>query len=106
VGKKPIVILCTTPDMQSAKEIAQYLVEEKLAACCNILPEITSVYSWQGTIEQASEHVLLIKTQSNNFKKLEAAILKRHPYELPEIIGIDITKGSQKYLDWISENVR
>jgi len=92
--------------MQSAKEIAQYLVEEKLAACCNILPEITSVYSWQGTIEQASEHVLLIKTQSNNFKKLEAAILKRHPYELPEIIGIDITKGSQKYLDWISENVR
>ena len=91
--------------MESAKEIAQHLVEKKLAACCNILPQVTSVYSWQGKIEQAHEHLLLIKTQLDNFKNLEEVILERHPYELPEIISLDITAGSQKYLDWISENV-
>ena len=104
--KKPIVVLCTTPDMECANKIAHFLIKEKLAACCNILPKITSVYSWQGKVEQDNEHLLIIKTKSNNFKNLEDAITKLHPYDLPEIISVDITAGSKKYLDWISENVR
>ena len=104
--KKPIIVLCTAPDMDCAKQIAHFLLKEKLAACCNIMPKITSVYVWQGKIEQDDEYLIFIKTKLNNYKKLEDAITKLHPYDVPEIISVDITAGSNKYLNWISENVR
>ena len=103
---KPIIVLCTTPDMEYASKIAQSLVEKKLAACCNILPGITSVYTWKGNTEQDNEHLLIIKTKSEKFKTIEDVIKKLHPYEVPEIIALDITAGSENYLKWISENVR
>jgi len=106
VEKKPIVIFCTTPDMDCAKKIAHFLVEKKLAACCNILPEIKSVYSWEGQLKQDDELLIVIKTNLNNFNDIEDGIKKLHPYDVPEIISIDITAGSNEYLSWISENVR
>ena len=102
---KPIIVLCTTPDMECASKIAQSLVEKKLAACCNIVPGLTSVYTWKGKTEQADEHLLVIKTKSDKFKTVEDVIYKLHPYEVPEIIALDITAGSENYLKWISENV-
>jgi len=106
VEKKPIVILCTTPDMECAKNIAHFLVTEKYAACCNILPQVTSVFSWKGKIEEENEHLLIIKSNLDNFKNIEDAIIKLHPYDVPEIISIDISTGFNKYLKWLSENVR
>jgi periplasmic divalent cation tolerance protein len=106
VEKKPIVILCTTPDLECAKNIAHFLVTERYAACCNILPQVTSIFTWQGKIEEESEHLLIIKSNSDNFKNIEEVIIKQHPYDLPEIISIDISSGSDRYLEWLSENVR
>ena len=106
VRKKPIIVFCTTPDMECAGKIANFLVEKKLAACCNILPGLTSVYAWQGKIQRDNEHLLFIKSSKDLYEKLEAAILAQHPYDVPEIISVDISAGSKKYLDWISESIR
>jgi periplasmic divalent cation tolerance protein len=106
VEKKPIIVFCTTPDLDCAKRIAHFLIEQKLAACCNILPAVLSVYAWQDNIQQDSEQLLVIKSTKDIFQRLQDAIVNQHPYDVPEIISMDITAGSKKYLDWISENVR
>lgn len=90
------------PDEVSAKTLALSLIEQKLAACVNIMTPCQSVYNWQGTIEQASEVPLMIKTDKVHYDALEAAIIKAHPYELPEIISININGGLPRYLQWVS----
>lgn len=100
---KQIVILCTVPTQNIATSIARALVEKKIAACCNILPSITSVYEWQGKVETDDELLLIIKSTEENYKLIESEIIALHPYEVPEIIVLEISKGSQKYLSWITE---
>ena len=99
------IVLCTCPDQDSAKKIADNLVDQGLAACVNILPGILSVYRWQGKRDESQEHLLIIKTITDVQDRLEKAITKLHPYELPEIIAVPIQGGSAGYLDWISENI-
>jgi periplasmic divalent cation tolerance protein len=96
-----VLIVSTCPDQETAENIARLLVSEKLAACVNILPNIRSIYSWQGQIESASELLLLIKATDNNYLAIENLIKSVHPYECPEIIAISIVKGSPEYLNWI-----
>ena len=96
-----IVTLCTCPEKESAEKIARLLVDSGLAACVNILPNLTSVYSWQGQIETAGEHLLLIKSSQAGYQAIETAILSLHPYELPEIIAVPIGQGLPGYLNWI-----
>jgi periplasmic divalent cation tolerance protein len=96
-----LIILTTFPDHDAALEVAGRLVREKLAACVNVLPRITSVYEWQGEVQIDNEHLMLAKTSISRFAELEAAIRDAHPYELPEIVGVPITQGLQGYLDWI-----
>lgn len=96
-----IVTLCTCPDKESAEKIARLLVESRLAACVNILPDLTSVYSWQGQIETADEHLLIIKSPQVGYQAIETAILSHHPYELPEIIAVPVRQGLPGYLNWI-----
>ena len=91
--------------MQCAQLIAQTLIEEQLAACVNILPHVTSVYRWQGKIEQDQESLLLIKTRSDRFTKLQETIKKLHPYELPELIAVAVSDGSDDYLRWIDRSL-
>jgi periplasmic divalent cation tolerance protein len=98
---KPLLVLTTYPDHEQAVEAATALVEARLAACVNVLAQMTSVYEWQGTIQRGSEHLLLIKTTAARYPALEAALRERHPYELPEIIAVPITQGWQQYLAWI-----
>jgi len=99
------LILSTCPNQESAESIAMKLVENKLAACVNIVPGLTSVYEWQGNIEKSQEYLLIVKTTSAAFQAVETAILDRHPYELPEIISIPLNNGLANYLSWIDDNV-
>ena len=99
----PLLVLCNTPDTTCAEQIAQMLVERRLAACVNILAPCRSVYRWQGAVEQATEVPLLIKTTTARYAELETAIRSLHPYELPEIIALPITAGLPAYLGWLSQ---
>jgi len=99
------LIYCTCPDQDTADQIARHLVGAKLAACVNILPGISSVYEWQGEIETAQEHLLLIKSRTDLYSAIETAIKAIHPYRVPEIIAVVIDKGSTDYLQWIDSCV-
>lgn len=93
--------ITTCPDMDVAETIASALVEERLAACVNILPGACSVYEWQGKVEKAQELVLLIKSHHDRLPALEARLLELHPYELPEFIVVPVIGGLAPYLSWI-----
>jgi periplasmic divalent cation tolerance protein len=95
------IIFCTCPDKESAEKIAHLLVAGKLAACVNILPGITSIYTWKEQIELIQEHLLLIKFNKDNYQAIETSIRSHHPYELPEIIAVPIEHGLPEYLHWI-----
>ena len=101
-----IVVLCMIDTYEAAKSIARTLVESKLAACVNIVPQITSIYSWKGEIVEDNEFLLIIKSKSEAYDKLESEIKELHSYEVPEIIAFDINKGLPEYLRWIEENVK
>lgn len=96
-----VCILTTLPDPTTARQLARRLVDERLAACVNVLDGCTSIYRWQGAIEEASETVLVIKTQQALYSALETFLRQLHPYELPEIIALPIVKGLPEYLDWV-----
>ncbi len=100
------LVLTTCPDDQIAKVIAEYLVKEKLAACVNILPNITSIYYWQNEVQYDGEVQLLIKTTSNKFKQLNARINELHPYDVVEVIALNIQQGDNHYLNWIREYLK
>ena len=98
-------VLSTVPGIKKARTLAGLLVSRRLAACVQIIPGLESHYCWRGKKETSKEILLLIKTRSSNYKKLEKTLLENHPYEVPEIICLPITKGSRSYLDWISGEV-
>ena len=95
------LILCTCPDAASADMLARALITRKLAACVNILPGIRSIYAWQGEIETAQEHLLLIKSHQDRYAAIEDTLKSLHPYQLPEIIAVALERGSLEYLKWI-----
>lgn len=100
------IINCTTSSKVNAMEIAEYLIENKLAACVNIVPNVISVYKWEGKIVEGQEFLMIIKTKESLFRKVEKAISERHEYELPEIVATSIKKGNRDYLKWLkSETV-
>jgi len=95
------LILNTCPDFKVAQQLAQQIIENELAACVNILPQSTSVYRWQGKIETAQEHLLLIKAPSQHYVLIEQFLISHHPYDVPEIIAVSIENGLPDYLQWI-----
>jgi len=99
------IVLSTAGSVEEARKIARYLVENQLAACVNIVPQIESIYRWQGKIESSPEWLLLIKTTSGNVPSVEDAIRELHSYDLPECIAIVIEGGSSEYLNWIGDSV-
>ena len=96
-----LLVLTNVPDRATADAIAQALVDERLAACVNILAPCRSVYRWQGSIEQADEIPLLIKTAQDCFAKLQQRICELHPYDVPEILAWKPGAGWPPYLDWV-----
>jgi len=98
-----IIIHCTCPNIVTAEQISRLLVSQKLAACVNQVPNVTSVYEWQGKIKQDNEVLLLIKTETKKFTAVSEAIREVHPYELPELIAVSVTQGEPNYLEWIKQ---
>ncbi len=101
-----LLVLCTCPNQEIATTIAENIVAQHLAACINIVPAIKSVYHWQGNVESAEESLMLIKTHQQKFSSLQNTISTMHPYEVPEIISLDISEGLPKYLDWLTSSIR
>ncbi|HEV2689681.1 MAG TPA: divalent-cation tolerance protein CutA [Bryobacteraceae bacterium] len=96
-----IVVLCTCGSDDEGEQIARRLIEKKLAACVSVLPDVRSVYRWQGAISDELETMLVIKSNRALFDELRAEIAKLHSYEVPEIIAIPIVDGSEGYLGWM-----
>jgi periplasmic divalent cation tolerance protein len=98
-----IVVYITAPNEEDAAKIAKIIVEEKLAACVNIVKGIRSIYSWQGNIEDDPEVLMIIKTRQELFGQLKERVKALHSYTVPEIIAIPIVDGSEDYLNWVKE---
>jgi len=99
---EPIVVMMTASSAEEAKRIAESLVNQRLAACVQILPGMESVYVWKGETQCESEVLVLAKTTRNNFAELERQVRALHSYETPEIIALPIIAGSLPYLEWLS----
>jgi periplasmic divalent cation tolerance protein len=100
-----LLVLTTAGSEPEAREIAQTLVERRLAACVNIVSRIQSIYRWEDKVEEIDEYLLLIKTVKSREEQVRAAIRELHSYDLPETIGIPIESGSAEYLKWLSHSV-
>ena len=101
-----VVVLSTVPDQKSAENIAAALVEERLAACVNLLPGLTSIYRWQQEVKREPECLLIIKTSADRFEALRQRLRALHPYETPEILALPVSHGDPAYLNWLTENTR
>jgi periplasmic divalent cation tolerance protein len=98
------IVLTTAGSQEEARKIAHTLVERRLAACVNIVPQIESVYRWQGKVEGATEWLLIIKTQASAFERVRDAVKELHSYDLPECVMLEVAAGDKAYLDWLAKN--
>ncbi len=101
-----ILVLVTAPSTDKAAELARALVEEGLAACGNILPGLRSIYRWEGKVQDEAEVLLLLKTRAALFEPLRARIVALHPYQVPEVLRVDVAEGHAPYLAWILDSTR
>lgn len=99
------IVLTTAASEEQARSIARALVDRRIAACVNIIPQITSIYRWQGEVEEASEWMLIVKTTAADCDSVRQAIAELHSYDLPECICLAIEDGSPAYLEWIADSV-
>ncbi len=96
-----VVVLVTAPDGRVAERLAGTLVEERLAACVNIVPGLTSVYWWEGAVQSSDEVLMLVKARASDVEAIAARVRELHPYELPEVIATEVVAGLGAYLDWV-----
>ncbi|ACL05117.1 CutA1 divalent ion tolerance protein [Desulfatibacillum aliphaticivorans] len=101
-----VLVYMTAGSMEEARKIASALVEERLAACANILPQMESVYQWKGKIENDAEVVVIAKTKASLAEKLNARVLELHSYEVPCVVTMPITGGNPEFLAWIGEETQ
>ena len=104
-ASRAVVVLLTGPTAEALQAIGGSLVEERLAACVNVLPGVKSIYRWEGAVEESDEALAIVKTTVARLPGLEARVGELHPYELPEILAIEPDGGSIAYLNWIRESV-
>ena len=101
-----IVVMITAPNRAEAARLAEMLVGARLAACVQIMPEMESIYHWQGKVERAAEVLLIVKTTSARFAQLEYEVRQAHSYETPEIVAVPVSQISAPYLAWLVENIK
>lgn len=104
MAAEALLALSTFPDEQTARRIVRELIEARLAACGNILPKVESIYRWKGKVESASETLVIFKLSSEGYDRFAEKLRALHPYDVPEIICVNITQGLPEYLRWVAEN--
>lgn len=100
-----VVVLCTIPTGKS-EELADKIINERLAGCINIIPGVKSIYHWKGNVERDTEDLMVIKTQKALFDKLKEFIKQNHPYTVPEIVAISVENVNSEYLEWLLKETR
>ncbi|HEX3764252.1 MAG TPA: divalent-cation tolerance protein CutA [Kofleriaceae bacterium] len=100
-----LVVLSTFPDGETAARIARALVDDRLAACVNLLPTVRSIYRWQGEVCDEAETLAVIKTTAERFSALAAKIAELHPYQVPEVVALPLADGHPPYLAWLAAQV-
>jgi len=101
-----LVVLVTTPSPEEAARIARALVEERLAACGNVVPGLRSIYRWEGRVEDEAEALLILKTTAERFEAMRARTVDLHPYDTPEVLALPVAAGHAPYLAWLAASVR
>ena len=99
-----VVVLVTTADAEEGARLGRALVEERLAACANVVGPIRSIYRWQGAVEEAAEHLVLLKARRADVAALEARVRALHSYDVPEVLALPVTAGSAPYLAWLADS--
>ncbi len=99
-----LLVISTFPDAETAERISRTLVTEKLAACANIMSPVRSIYHWQGKIEDAAEILVFFKLTASSYEAFEQRVKELHPYDVPEIIALPLSRGSEDYLRWVGES--
>ena len=100
------LVLSTVDDEQEAARLANVLVEERLAACVNIVPGLTSIYRWEGEVQREQEYLMVVKTSEDRLEELEFRLADLHPYDTPEIVSIPVVSGNEAYLEWVREETQ
>jgi periplasmic divalent cation tolerance protein len=101
-----LLVLVTAPSAEKAAELARALVEERLAACGNVVPGLRSIYRWEGAVHDEAEALLLLKTTRARLEALRARVIELHPYEVPEVLAFAADAGSAPYLAWVADSTR
>ena len=102
---EPVVVFITGPDRETVSQLACSLVNERLAACANLLDGVTSVFRWKGAVHEESEVLAILKTTADRLPELDDRVRELHPYEVPEVIALPLTFGSAPYLAWVRDSV-
>ncbi len=100
-----MAVLTTAPDLEVAERLGRTLVEERLAACANVLGGVTSIYRWKGEVEREAEVLVILKTTAERVEALQERVGELHPYDVPEVIALSIKAGHEPYLDWVRTEV-
>lgn len=100
-----IVVYITFPTIESARHIGTLLVEKQLAACVNLVPKVESIYLWEGETKIDGEVLAMVKTTGARFSQLESAVRDAHPYDIPEMIAVNVSLGSEDYLNWVRDQM-
>lgn len=96
-----VLVFCTAPDLETARRLARMAVSERLAACANLVPGLTSIYTWEETLHEERETLILFKTRASCFDALAAALVKAHPYQVPEVLAVPAARVHGPYRDWV-----
>lgn len=99
-------VLVTAPDAEVGERLGRAMVEQRLAACANVVPGMVSVFWWEGAVQRSEEALLILKTTAPRLRELEARLIELHPYEVPEVLAIGVQGGHEPYLAWVREEVR
>ena len=104
--EKILIVFVTVSSREEGENIGTSLVESKLAACVNVIPQVSSIFSWQGKIESENEVLLLVKTSQDRIGDLIDEIKRVHSYDVPEILAVPVFAGSKEYIDWVHQETR
>ncbi len=99
-----VMVMVTAGNAETAAQLARTLVEERLAACGNVIPNLRSIYRWRGAVHDEGEALLILKTRASLFEQLRARVVELHSYEVPEVVAFEIQAGHGPFLDWLAES--